>query len=458
MMRAKQARDPMRAPLLLLPLLWACSGKNAVDSNVEESTPVGTDLHAVNAQNVIVLNIDTLRRDRLPFYGYERNTMPLLNDRPWAIVDGFSSTSGWTVPSTMSQLTGLKQHHHGLQDFHQGQEEPDIEGTLLSEHFQAQGFATALYTGNGLISDMPISFQAGFDSVEYIDADAESGNATHLVDVMLPYIESLSADQPFFIWFQPGDPHTPYDPIDSDFGTWTNPDDLPFSPQEEGSIQSGKLSIALGEATPEEQEAILQAVHDVYDEQLLELDRGLNNLLVGLNQMGRLDNTLIVFSSDHGEYLSDRGDLIFGHVGMLAEQLSPVALMFLHPELAAGTTTCVSSGTDFASTLLDMVQLPRMDSSTDGQSLFDGCRDAAVSAVWFSSTAIHLVHARTATSRAEYSCATGEKTYYNLTTDPDALSAVGRDSVDDPDALDTALEEFLNEVRTTVSADACGPQ
>src|SRR4030067_429440 len=66
--------------------------------------------------NVVLVVIDCLRADRLPFYGYPKETAPFLSklaaggvelDRPYA-------ASSWTAPATASIFTSLYPFQHGV--------------------------------------------------------------------------------------------------------------------------------------------------------------------------------------------------------------------------------------------------------------------------------------------------------------------------------------------------------
>jgi arylsulfatase A-like enzyme len=65
------------------------------------------------------------------------------------------------------------------------------------------------------------------------------------------------------------------------------------------------------------------------------VDRKIGELLNRLDERGLLDNTLIVFTSDHGEGLGDHGQI--GHIKQLYDSLLRVPLIFTLPgHLPAG--------------------------------------------------------------------------------------------------------------------------
>jgi arylsulfatase len=74
------------------------------------------------------------------------------------------------------------------------------------------------------------------------------------------------------------------------------------------------------------------------------VDSLVGDLVAGLEERGRLDRTLLVVTSDHGEAFGEHG--FHGHmVGLHAETLH-VPLVMRHPSLEAGSAPCTrpSSG------------------------------------------------------------------------------------------------------------------
>ena len=66
--------------------------------------------------DIVLIVIDTLRADHLPFYGYKKNTAPFLYDLAGkgSVFERVHSTSSWTAPATASLLTSLQPAQHGV--------------------------------------------------------------------------------------------------------------------------------------------------------------------------------------------------------------------------------------------------------------------------------------------------------------------------------------------------------
>src|SRR3954471_16839251 len=73
--------------------------------------------HATRPDNVVLVVIDTLRRDHLATWGYPRNTAPFLDQlaREGAAFEAITPAP-WTKPATASLLPGLHPVHHQAVD------------------------------------------------------------------------------------------------------------------------------------------------------------------------------------------------------------------------------------------------------------------------------------------------------------------------------------------------------
>jgi len=97
-------------------------------------------------------------------------------------------------------------------------------------------------------------------------------------------------------------------------------------------------------------------------------DRFLKRLSV-LEERGLLDETLVIYTSDHGELLGEGGML--GHNSPMRPELVYVPTVFVHPELTRRTITdSIFRHVDLLPTVLDVLGEDDAPPSTDGESLF----------------------------------------------------------------------------------------
>lgn len=105
-----------------------------------------------------------------------------------------------------------------------------------------------------------------------------------------------------------------------------------------------------------------------YAEEVQYVDSEIGILLEALNQNGVLDNTLVVFTSDHGEGLGDHNRI--GHVNQLYDTLTKVPLIMSYPGRFSGGKRIqeLVSHIDLYPTILDILGI-EADLPMEGQSL-----------------------------------------------------------------------------------------
>ena len=147
-------------------------------------------------------------------------------------------------------------------------------------------------------------------------------------------------------------PHCPYDPTEK-FLDGIDPDAMPpaapptadAEPLRLRNVNSNKRpwnGVDYGEFTPEQ----IKRVRAYYAAEVQQIDYEVGQILDTLERKGLLDNTVIIFSADHGDYLGDHGMIGKGtffetsiHVPMIvrvpggAERVSP-ALVTLNDVMA----------------------------------------------------------------------------------------------------------------------------
>ncbi len=394
----------------------------------------------VGGASVVVLNIDTFRKDRSSFYSDAPASMPLTTRRPWLVVDGAWSASSWTVPATATQLSGRPVHQHRVRDADMPGDSGALDGVFLTEHLGGLGWETRIYTGNpffGRVGDFPASAELTL----FPDDGAES-NAGTLASAALTWVESVDVDQPFFLWFQPMDAHDPWDPQPEDFGRWSDPALVPFNIDDMSEVQQADLGEAL--TATSDPAPIREAVSAVYDEQLLELDRMVERLILGLDARGRLEDTLVVLTADHGELLFDGADDEYGHAGFLHRAVGEVPLALLHPDLEPGRALCLTAAEDLAPTVLDLLGAPPLPQAV-GQSLRSTCRSAVTAEHW-AQEELRSVSASTASGRMELRCEGGSAVGFDLANDPGEREPLPVDQVPDAGTLAAALDALVVDV------------
>ena len=359
---------PQAWALLLCGLVGACGG--------EAERPL-------RPRGVLLISIDSLRADHLGCYGYESATAPELRTSPridalaeeGSLFERAVSTTSWTLPAHMAMLTGQPNELHGVRDFHQ---RLHPSHPLLAEVFQQAGWRTAGFWSGPNVSP-EFGFGRGFERyvdcsglealdpalLEATQADEPDEAAVQalqdwhaashrtttgplVVGAFEEFLGSVEADQPFFAFAHLWDVH--YD--------WMPPAEFDvFDPDYEGPVVSGEYD-RLGEMLgrpPAERD--LDHLRALYDGELLFTDGQVGRMLDLLSAAGRLDDTLVVLTSDHGEAFYEHKRI--GHKFTLYEEEVRIPLVLRWPaRVPAGRRSdALVSVIDLVPTVLELCDL-----------------------------------------------------------------------------------------------------
>jgi arylsulfatase A-like enzyme len=179
---------------------------------------------------------------------------------------------------------------------------------------------------------------------------------THTAAILLHSVTEWlkQGRSPFFTWIEVFDPHQPWDPSRQflDLYPWNKKGETPIWP---------KCGYANRYST-----ADLENIRSLYKAQVTQLDTALGAFLNSLREEGLLDNTALLFCSDHGYYLGEHGFLgkpslrVTSEPTMFYEELAHLPLVLRHPEgLAAGRTIAgLCQPPDLYATVLELLGIP----------------------------------------------------------------------------------------------------
>ena len=145
----------------------------------------------------------------------------------------------------------------------------------------------------------------------------EDAMATFLGNNAAEFIrEQQDSDRPFILYVMMFEPHPPYNgPLNDLY----NPDDLPVGPNflEKPAdnfslfsrIRANQYLDGDAEGQQLKSESDWRALRARYYGNVTVMDRGVGKIMRALNETGQADDTMIVFTTDHGDSLGDRGML-----------------------------------------------------------------------------------------------------------------------------------------------------
>lgn len=318
--------------------------------------------------NVILISVDSVRADHMGLYGYSRNTTP--NIDAWAtgaaVFNNYFSTSYLTPISEASVHTGKYPFTNGVINF----ESSFSSGTrTLAEILKKNGWQTAAFFSSPEFFINPAlkdDFSRGFDMYLYASTTAYYGRGGNPVEKAISWLQKQH-DKPFFLWLSVGSAHWPYgqgEPshfsdasyrgvLSGDAPTiWHDTYGFVYS----GSRYSTTTRVVVGEVEAQD----IAYVVGRYDDGLVFTDRMIGMLFDYLSKSGLDSNTIVVFQSEHGEGLGERGYI--AHYDIYDEQMH-VPLIIKAPNLSPTRISALASGIDVLPTLLSLAHLspPHVD-------------------------------------------------------------------------------------------------
>ena len=205
-------------------------------------------------------------------------------------------------------------------------------------------------------------------------------HSSWVADRTINYLQQ-TRDQPFCLWASFPDPHMPFD-CPEPWSRLYHPDDVDLPPVRTRNLEKRpwwhKAYIEDKSVDPDLDDAMrdhtlsltrlprrngrarnykdneLQLRHTIanYYGMISLIDHNVGRILITLDELGLRDNTLVVFCSDHGDWLGDHGMLLKGP--MFYEGLLRVGLIVRGPGIAADKAVQEPvANTDLAATFLD---------------------------------------------------------------------------------------------------------
>jgi arylsulfatase A-like enzyme len=327
----------------------------------------------VTRPNVILVVFDTARADVFEPYGAPTGQTPVVADlarRGTAAMQMYAA-SGWTLPSHAAMFTGLEPRSAGLARA-PGRTPPSCKtqveshrARFLPEVLRGHGYSTKATSANLWITPES-GFATGFDefvvargnrstsmgrpgaraaatwALRALKSDADDG-AGHAFATIRRFLAEAD-DRPFFWFVNLVECHSPY---------------LPPAPyMDRGPIARVRAAAACRKyltlqgvwrtcLTHDEVPARdLAIMRHFYERSIVQLDDWLGRTLEAVEQTGRLDDTLVIVTSDHGENFGE--NRLVGHSFSLDNRLIRV------PFVAAGP------GTMNLDRVASLVELPRL--------------------------------------------------------------------------------------------------
>lgn len=266
--------------------------------------------------NLLFFGIDSLRRDHMSHYGYGRLTTPNISKYAEGGITFENCFSAHipTTPGYANMMTGRDCFGTDVVGLSQ---KNIVEGVpVLAEILRDLGYTSTCigFQGNaaGRGYDKYISFPGWGPDHD----DGRAHKAQNLNEVAIPELERLAAqDQPFMLFLRHMDPHSPYLPPvpfqDMFFqGDAFDPEDKRMQKVYDFKPFGDYIKSWVPEGCTNPDYVIAQ-----YDAAVAYMDNCIQQILTKLEALGLEEDTVVIFTSDHGETLYDH-DCYFDHHGM----------------------------------------------------------------------------------------------------------------------------------------------
>lgn len=344
----------------------------------------------VNPPNILLVVLDTARASRV----HDADLMPNLNRfaSEAATFDHAYTTAPWSLPSHASLFTGQYTSDHRT---HADNPQFEPETPTLATRLQEAGYETLAFSNNFWVSPS-FGFDTGFDEYrvgwELFDGGegfAEVGkehsdipgqlrafapklfsrnglktmaNALFLVTLWDRFDSGAwrttrrankwieSSDDPFFMFLNYHEPHLDYDPPRG-YAAEVAPEGM--TPPDAGDVNQDAWGFVTGEVEMDESD--FERLRTLYDAELRYLDTRLGSLFDTLESEGKLSDTLVVVTSDHGENLGDHD--LMAHQYCLYDTLLHVPLIVRGPGVEPGLRDGLVELRDLYETLLETAGL-----------------------------------------------------------------------------------------------------
>ncbi|MCB9665441.1 MAG: sulfatase [Alphaproteobacteria bacterium] len=347
--------------------------------------------------NVLIVVVDTLRADHVGAYGYPRDTTPTIDHLALegARFADAATTETWTLPGHASLFTGLYTREHQAHLAHPVLED---QHTTLAELLQAAGYRTGGFSANPWLSRVS-GLGQGFDTFLWLGVQvttdafflplATSRFVRHdlggeaVTDAALDWLDA--SDHPFLLFLNYMEAHEPYGTVPEPFFSRYLDAPLAWDVGRRWVRNTARYQCLACEGPDREEmtcgahgwearpDHLVEATA-LYDAGIRYVDHQLGRLVAHLEATGRLDDTLVIVTADHGEALGEQGRI--GHGAFLLDAVVDVPLVLRLPGVVpAGAVADDPVGlVDVLATVADATGLQAPP--TQGRSLLDAARQA----------------------------------------------------------------------------------
>lgn len=329
--------------------------------------------------NVIMINMTNLNFDHMSMNGYFRPTTPNLDKLAkdsLNFTNAFAHAS-WTLPESISIFTSLYPFEHGLMNRYDGSKLAKDTPTLV-DILNKNGYKTAAFTGGSDYSSrygLTDRFSTYEECTKKIDPEIylppfQYGEFGCTIPKALKWLKDSSSKK-FFLFLQGYDAHCPFAKhafgiYDKDYeGTVDFTSCVWTFDKTEPVVKNGKTyyPVYVSKEIRSDEDLVLIDETDkthliaLYDEQVTATDRLLGEFLDEVKGMGLDQNTIIIFTSEHGDIFGKHGRFMRGGPlrGTFYDEVLHIPLFIKNPKIKPAKLNQLVQHIDIMPTLLDLL-------------------------------------------------------------------------------------------------------
>ncbi len=321
--------------------------------------------------SLIMVVYDTVNRDGLSAYGYERETSPVF-DRVAASgvrFDTAYTTGPWTVPSHASVFTGRFPRLHGAHHEHPSLRDSEV---TLAEILEDAGYQTAAFSSNPWIS-RTTGFGQGFERYDeawraymrnevwilqrfmatYLFPHRDKGGR-RISRSIETWIQGLDRSRPFFLFVNLMESHVPYHMLpDRERRRYLEGQDREMSRSALAKVGGDAVNVQLFGGKAELMDHGASVARSMHDGGVHYTDEMAGRILDAMRTAGLSQDAITMLLTDHGELFGQHGK--YGHEETLLEPLIRIGMAFSWPGRTKPGTVIdgTVSTVDILPTLLD---------------------------------------------------------------------------------------------------------
>jgi arylsulfatase A-like enzyme len=303
-------------------------------------------------KNLILLTIDTLRKDVLGCYGNKDGLTPFIDSLQDKCIKFTNAQS--TGPYTQASFPGILTSSCYLEYGRQKKCSP--KRTLISEVLKKSGITTAAFHSNPYLCGY-FGWNRGWDifydsmqdevgdKIPYIKGDGINDK----VDQWLSSYIKNDKYRPFFLWTHYMDVHEPYIPTKE----YLNKVDPSINFSENEMLDLFKNIILKRDVSDKETVKLLKKL---YDAGVCETDNYVKEFFSILEKYNVSKDTTIIITTDHGDEFGEHGGL--SHDGkMYSELISSPLLIYRYNRTQGEVCDNLVSNIDISPTILHLFGL-----------------------------------------------------------------------------------------------------